>query len=87
MSKHITAAQRLAKQPRRYSQANIIEHLASQFVLGTLSHKVRQRVETLSQCNPLFEQAINGWQQNFIGLDHNTEQLFRNGPFNGQHFD
>ena len=75
MSEQITAAQRLAKQPRRYSQENIIEHLASQYVLGTLTLKVRQRVETLSQCNPLFEQAINGWQQRFVGLDQQTEQL------------
>lgn len=75
MSEQITAAQRLAKQPRRYSQANIIDHLASQYVLGTLTLKVRQRVETLSQCNPLFEQAINGWQQSFVGLDQQTEPL------------
>ena len=75
MSEQITAAQRLAKQPRRYSQANIIDHLASQYVLGTLTLKVRQRVETLSQRNPLFEQAINGWQQCFVGLDQQTEPL------------
>lgn len=56
----------------RYEQANVVEHLASQLVLGTLSPLVRQRVISLSKHNTALEQRINFWQEKLIIIDHKT---------------
>lgn len=59
----------------RYHQAHVVEHLASQFVLGMLSRRVHQRVVKLSKSNILLEQRINFWQQKFISIDQCTTEL------------
>jgi len=59
----------------RYQNTHVIEHLASQFVLGMLSRRVHQRVVKLSKNNILLEQRINFWQQKFICIDQNTAEL------------
>ena len=59
----------------RYEKTHVIEHLASQFVLGMLSRRVHQRVVKLSKDNILLEQRINFWQQKFISIDQSTAEL------------
>jgi len=59
----------------RYKQANVVEHLASQFVLGALSYRVKKRVLSLCKNNALLEQRINFWQEKLVGLDQNTVAL------------
>jgi len=60
---------------KRYLNEKIIEHLASQLVLGTLTNKVHQRTLRLSKRNEALEQAINDWQARFINLDLQTDEL------------
>ena len=59
----------------RYQQTNIIEHLASQFVLGTLSSLVKKRVLTLRKNNELLESRILFWQEKLVCIDHKTAEL------------
>jgi len=60
---------------KRYLNEKIIEHLASQLVLGTLTQKVHQRTLSLSKGNEALAQAINDWQARFINLDLQTDEL------------
>jgi len=59
----------------RYKQADIVEHLASQFVLGSLSYRVQKRVLSLCKNNTLLEQRIDFWQEKLVVLDLNTSEL------------
>jgi len=59
----------------RYQQVNVIEHLASQFVLGTLTKRVHKRVISLCKQNTTLEQRINFWQGKFVSIDESTEIL------------
>lgn len=46
----------------RYRQPEIREHLASHYVLGTLSDRVRRRCERLILLDPEFEARVYHWQ-------------------------
>lgn len=59
----------------RYQQEHVIEHLASQFVLGLLTKRVHQRVIILCLKNQALEKRINFWQEKLITIDENTETL------------
>jgi len=59
----------------RYQQVNVIEHLASQFVLGTLTKQVHQRVIALCKQNSALEKRIHFWQEKFVAIDEHTEIL------------
>jgi len=65
----------MPKQLIRYSHPAIMEHLASHYVLGTLSTRVRKRMEQLIAEIPQLEASVNHWQQSFIGLDEQTVEL------------
>jgi anti-sigma-K factor RskA len=60
---------------QRYQQPKVIEHLASQFVLGTLTSKVHSRVAKLAMQNVELEQAIQYWEDRLVTLDHQTDEL------------
>jgi len=49
----------MPKQLNRYLNNKVVEHLASQYVLGTLTIKVRNRVEKLRVGNQPLELKIN----------------------------
>jgi len=59
----------------RYQKTNVIEHLASQFVLGTLSGLVKKRVLTLRKNNELLESRILFWQEKLVCIDEKTAEL------------
>lgn len=46
----------------RYRQPHVREHLASHYVLGTLSERVRRRCERLMRQDPDFEGLVYDWQ-------------------------
>lgn len=59
----------------RYQNPKIRSHLASQFVLGTLSPKVQQRVIRLMQIDKELEQAIYQWQNRLEPINTNTDDV------------
>ena len=59
----------------RYQKTNVIEHLASQFVLGTLSGLVKKRVLTLRKNNELLESRILFWQEKLVCIDEKTAEF------------
>jgi len=65
----------MTNKAERYQQTNVVEHLASQFVLGTLAPLVRQRVLSLSKHNEMLESRIHFWQEKLIAIDHKTVEL------------
>lgn len=60
---------------RRYQNPIIRSHLASQFGLGTLSPKVKQRVIRLMQVDKMLEQEIYQWQNRLEPLNSNTDDV------------
>jgi len=70
-----TTSQRMAKLPARYSNEQIIDHLASHFVLGQLSAGVTQRVISLMKFHDALEARVEYWQQRFVVLDQQTPPL------------
>ena len=65
----------MSKQLKRYHNDTIIEHIASQYVLGLLTVKSRARAEKLLLTNQALEQRINYWQQRFSSFDKQTDEL------------
>jgi len=65
----------MPEQLNRYHNAKIIDHLASNYVIGTLSTKVRARLEKIALENNLIEARIHFWQQELAHLDNNTAEL------------
>ena len=59
----------------RYQQTNIVDHLASQFVLGTLTPLVWQRVVSLCIDNEALEKRINFWQEKLVSIDQKTVEV------------
>jgi anti-sigma-K factor RskA len=57
MSKHI-----------RYQQPNVCDHLASQYVAGVMTVRVRTRTESLAKKNPRLATAIAYWSDAFVQL-------------------
>lgn len=55
----------------------IVNHLASQYVLGLLSNRVRQRVDKIIHHNPygLLRLAISHWEEKMFPLNENTPEL------------
>jgi len=62
----------MANSAERYQQTNVVEHLASQFVLGTLTPLVRKRVIALCEHNKDIESRINFWQEKLVSIDKKT---------------
>jgi len=52
----------------RYENTTILEHLASQYVAGHLTQRVRQRVEALRVNNSELDQRIAHWSDTFCEL-------------------
>ena len=52
----------------RYRNLTICDHLASQYVAGSLSFRVRARIEKLVETVPELERAIANWSDNFSPL-------------------
>jgi len=65
----------MSEQLNRYHNEAVIEHLASQYVLGLLTAKTRERTEKLLLTNLMLEQRINYWQQRFSHFDLQTAEL------------
>jgi anti-sigma-K factor RskA len=63
------------KMPKRYLVKAVVEHLASQYVLGTLTDKTRQRVTSIARYNALLAERIDYWQNRFVSLDQQTPAL------------
>ena len=68
MSKSITTSQ-------RYTTPKVVEYLASQYVLGTLTSRVHKRVTTFLETHSALEQPINDWQIKLSSLDATTQEL------------
>jgi anti-sigma-K factor RskA len=62
----------MSKSLTRYYNALIIDHLASQYVLGTLPERVSKRTGKLLNDNLALRQQIDYWQQQFAELEHTT---------------
>jgi anti-sigma-K factor RskA len=62
----------MSNQLKRYQQSNVIEHLASQYVLGHLSEKAKRRTEQLRRNNQALDNAIMFWQEQLVHLDEHT---------------
>lgn len=75
MSEQLTPNDSPTKAAQRYHRSEVIEHLANQYVLGTLTARVHRKVETLAKHNALLEQRISYWQQRFVTLDLQTPEL------------
>lgn len=59
----------------RYQLPQVIEHLASNYVLGTLPPLVRKRTERLRQHYPALAQKIFLWQEKLAPLDEQTSEV------------
>lgn len=59
----------------RYQNPKIRSHLASQFVLGTLSPKVKQKVIRLIKMDKELEQAVYQWQNRLEPINTSTEDV------------
>ncbi len=60
---------------KRYHNLAIINHLASRYVLGLLTPRVKNRIEQLLTTNEPLEQRIIYWQDQFANLDQQTSAL------------
>ncbi|PML79179.1 hypothetical protein [Enterovibrio norvegicus] len=70
---------------KRYAAFEVRDRLAAQYVLGTLTPRVRRRLEQLIQQDPTWWENIAHWQKHFSGLtpsmdDHLDEQGFSPAP-------
>lgn len=59
----------------RYQQPDVQEHLASQYVLGTLSPRTKRRFERLMNQLPELEARVYRWQQRMNAMNENTEAV------------
>ncbi|RDE24966.1 hypothetical protein DV711_05175 [Motiliproteus coralliicola] len=59
----------------RYQAAEVREHLASHYVLGSLSERVRRRCERLMREDSEFEAMIYLWQQRMNRLNDEVEPV------------
>ena len=51
---------------KRYQHPQIIDHLASQYVMGVLTPRVKRRLENLRAANAGLDQAIYQWQDRMM---------------------
>lgn len=59
----------------RYQQPQVRQHLASHYVLGTLSARVRRRCERLLQQDPELEAAIYHWQSQMNQINDSVDPV------------
>lgn len=59
----------------RYHQAKVQDHLASQYVLGTMSPLCRRRTEALAQRIPELEARLYAWQQHMSPIHNHTQEV------------
>ena len=73
----ITAMPKLKnnKPNQRYQHPIIIEHLANQYVLGTLTSKVHNRVTQIALKNETLRDTIQKWESRLAILDQHTAEL------------
>ncbi|WP_281546150.1 hypothetical protein [Grimontia sp. SpTr1] len=53
---------------KRYKSTELRDRLAAEYVLGTLTPKVRRRLECLMNQDPSWWEHIEHWQQHFAGI-------------------
>ncbi|NOI75695.1 hypothetical protein F0224_08390 [Vibrio coralliilyticus] len=58
---------------RRYQNSELRDKLASEYVLGTQTPRVRRRLETLMQADPTWWEHVEQWQQHLSGLNPSTK--------------
>lgn len=54
----------------RYRNPKICDHLASQYVAGTMTSRVRTRMDTLITTTPELEMAVAFWADSMAGIDY-----------------
>ncbi|OMH33619.1 hypothetical protein [Motiliproteus sp. MSK22-1] len=59
----------------RYLKPEIRDHLAAQYVLGTLSSRTRQRFESLLHNHPELETDVYRWQQRMNPINDHTKAV------------
>lgn len=59
----------------RYHNAELIEHLAHQYVLGTQTMRVRKRITRLRMQHTALDQRINYWEAKFSPLNNDVPEL------------
>ncbi len=65
----------MSGQLTRYQIPEVTDHLASQFVLGTLSPRVRARTQRLRSQVPELDHRIRYWETRLSPLDDETEEV------------
>lgn len=65
----------MSKQLNRYQSPEVIDHLASQYVLGTLGKLVKRRVEGLRNSIEALDQRIYYWENHMSPLLDSTPEL------------
>lgn len=58
---------------RRYQNSDLRNKLASEYVLGTQTLRVRRRLETLIQSDPSWWEHIEQWQNHLSGLNPTSD--------------
>ena len=59
---------------QRYKNPAIRSHLASQYVLATLSSRVKRRFEALMKTDPELEREVYQWQNRLHAMNDNLEE-------------
>ena len=65
----------MSQRLKRYHHPKVVEHLASQYVVGALSPLVHNRTQKLAQDIDVLDNKINDWQHKLVGLDRATPEL------------
>jgi len=65
----------MSQRLERYHHPKVVEHLASQYVVGALSPLVHRRTQKLARDIAPLEDKINDWQHQLVGLDQKTPEL------------
>ncbi|WP_432470722.1 anti-sigma factor [Amphritea sp. HPY] len=60
---------------QRYKNPAIRSHLASQYVLATLSSRVQRRFEALLKTDPELEREVYQWQQRLDPMNNNLKEV------------
>ena len=62
---------------KRYENKKIVNHLASQYVIGHLSSQVKKRVDRLIKKNPhcMLSRAISHWEEKMFPLNSDTNEI------------
>ena len=52
----------------KYQQPELLERLAGEYVLGTMSARVRRRFQAIQRASPAAQQAVQAWEQRLSPL-------------------